>query len=261
MVLVVTALASTGYIVYQRHKLIGKNSAATGQSQTTTEPSDTPTTQPAQTTAVVAEDLSKTYTDPTGLVGIMYPSDWQVKTQNSAIDKDHPIVTSTITSPSGTVLNLNLDWGGRGGACFANANDKPFQPGNECSSVETLAQEPTKISNVYDYVGHVAPNGAYSQTFEKSNIVLAVKHYADRDGKAQYIVGLGMANSDTTVELNKPIMGAIYPDYWFDVWDAKAKSHGEIHAYASFPQESLLDTQDGKTVKSMLQSLTVNLPS
>ena len=50
-VLVVAALAVTGLVVYQHHKPnSAKNSAATGTSQTTTQPSNTTTTQPAPTT-------------------------------------------------------------------------------------------------------------------------------------------------------------------------------------------------------------------
>ena len=50
-VLVVTALAVTGLVVYQQHKSnSAKSSAATNTSQTTTPPSSTTTTQPAPTT-------------------------------------------------------------------------------------------------------------------------------------------------------------------------------------------------------------------
>src|SRR6266702_5910325 len=50
-VLVVAVLAVTGLVVYQHHKPSSvKSSAATNQTQTTTQPQNTTTTQPSQTT-------------------------------------------------------------------------------------------------------------------------------------------------------------------------------------------------------------------
>jgi hypothetical protein len=50
-VLVVAVLAITGLVVYQHHKPSStKSSAATNQTQTTTQPQNTTTTQPSQTT-------------------------------------------------------------------------------------------------------------------------------------------------------------------------------------------------------------------
>jgi hypothetical protein len=106
---------------------------------------------------------------------------------------DYPMITTTLTSPRGTILHLNLDWGGRGGACFAKDTDKPFQPGNACPSSENLNSEPTQIKNVYGYIAHVTKT-SYSQSFEKSTIVLLTKHYADETGKQQYVIGLSASD-------------------------------------------------------------------
>jgi hypothetical protein len=46
-------------------------------------------------------------------------------------------------------------------------------------------------------------------------------------------------------------MGYVSPDHWFNTYDANAKWYGEVHAYASFARESLLRSQDAKTVKSI----------
>src|SRR5437588_468023 len=78
VVLVVAALAVSGFVVYQRHKpSVVKNSAATNQTQTTTQPQNT-ATQSAQPDPYQGWN---TYND-TGYaaasgISIKYPADWE----------------------------------------------------------------------------------------------------------------------------------------------------------------------------------------
>jgi hypothetical protein len=228
---------------------------------------NTKASQPVATTAAkvekkqdkTAEDLSSKYVDPTSYISVSYPSAWKVDTKREEIDARHPVVNTTITSPNGTVLYLNTNWGGRGGACFAKETDKPFQPDNECASAEYLSTEATKIENVYDNIGHFAANGAYSQTREKSRIVMVTKHFAQRDGQSKYVIGLRDSNADHPVAIRKPVMGNLYPDEAFSVHTATGKMMSEVHAYVYFDDESALDSQDALTIKKILHSLTVNV--
>lgn len=60
VILVIAVLTVTGLVVYQHHKSSSaKNSAATKQTQPTTQPKDTTTTQPAQTTTTQYLDIKE----------------------------------------------------------------------------------------------------------------------------------------------------------------------------------------------------------
>jgi prepilin-type N-terminal cleavage/methylation domain-containing protein len=204
------------------------------------------------------QNLDKLFTDPTGLVSIKYPKSWIIDSQSGQIDSEHSISTTTLTSPQGTVFSLNLDWGGRGGGCEADDTDVPFQPGNLCNSVEYLGIESTEINNVYTYIWHYTETPTRS-TFEKSNIVLATKHFADKDGNSVYVLGLTASNGNYQLPLNKPLMGMLPRDFEFEVWDAEKKFRGYIHSYAYFNSAELLDSEDAMTVKNILRSMTLNL--
>lgn len=79
---IVAALAVTGLVVYQRHKPSGaKNSAATSQTQTTTQPQNTATTQPAPDPYAGWQ----TYNNPS--VSLKYPSGWTVTTGYGPSDR------------------------------------------------------------------------------------------------------------------------------------------------------------------------------
>lgn len=237
-----------GWLVYHSHKTSKTNGSLkpASTSQNTTASENT------------AESLSKQYIDPTGLISAKYPATWHLATESSDLSTEHPYVTTSITSPKGTALNLNLDWGGRGGACFAKDTDQPFQAGNQCSSLETLSSEETKINNVYSYItDSINP---YKQSFGVSNVVMVTRHYADPSGKSQFTIGLTYSDGAYPVVTDKPVMGFVTSDDWFDIYDVNKKDHGEVHAYASFGDQAGLDTRDAKTVKAILQSVLVNLP-
>jgi cytoskeletal protein RodZ len=213
------------------------------------------------TTQVTAEEpLSKVFEDPTKLVSLKYPDTWKVDTNTTRLDDNHAIVTTTVTSMQGTVLNVNLDWGGKGGDCVPKDADKPFQKGNDCPTIEYLTSEPTGIKNVYDYIYH-RTSTAMEEEFAASNIVLTSKHYADQKGNSQYVIGLVSSNGDNTATVNKPFMGFVTPDDFFTVYDKNKQSKGYVHACASFADEAQLRSKDATTVKNILRSLSLNLPN
>jgi len=207
-----------------------------------------------------AEKLTKSYTMSTGIYSIKYPATWKLAEEKMRSWSDtEPIVNTTLTSPRGTVLHINFDWGGRGGACEPATTDKPFQAGNECSTTEYLTLEKTNINNVYDNIATITPT-SYSDALGKSNIVLISDHYMDTVGKSRYYIGLTKSNTDFPVVLNEPKMGYGAPQGMFHIYDAKGKWHGDILDWASFTDKAQLNTQDAKTVKAIFKSTTINLP-
>jgi len=207
---------------------------------------------------VGAESLTQKYTDGLNLVSAKYPASWKLATSLDQSEPNYPMVLTTITSPRGTVLYLNLDWGGRGGACMPDSTDKPFQAGNTCASVETLGIQPSGITNLYAHIAHVTST-SYSETFDKSNIVLTTKHYANEAGSQKYVIGLVASNGSYPAETNKPDMGYVTEDDFFDAYGQDKKWYGELHAYASFNKSAALNSQDALTVKAILKSITINL--
>ena len=99
VVLVVAALAATGLVVYQRHKTNNaKDRAAANQTQTTTQPQNTTSTQPAQPDVYANW---KTYCDSIYRYCFKYPQDWTFSANTAA--KLGDTGGATLSNPANTI--------------------------------------------------------------------------------------------------------------------------------------------------------------
>lgn len=118
VVLVVAALAATGFVVYRRYKpSSAKNSAVTSTIQTTTQPMSTGTTQPAPDPYAGWQTFSDSQ------VSFRYPSDWTVENNGDPSDvgyllnadvhkKNSPSLILAITVRSKDAKDAKISIGG-----------------------------------------------------------------------------------------------------------------------------------------------------
>ncbi len=200
----------------------------------------------------------KTYTDAFGHFSVQYPENWQVKTESSS-DKDAPYTRTTLTSPAGTVLNLNSDWGGKGGDCQPDDSDKPFKAGNQCGTVEYLTSDTLPIQNLYYSQSSSGLNGEVNFTYKPVKVALITKHFGDPKGKASYTIGVTDLSPNWPPELHKPTMGLVVDYEQITVYDAKGKLHPYIYAYSVSDSEAFLTSKEGESVKEILRTLKVDI--
>ena len=208
------------------------------------------------------QTLDKKYSDITGNFSVMHPSTWEVQTATNNSDPDLPSTTTTLTSPAGTVLKLNSDWGGRGGGCEPAADDEPFKAGNACPTIEYLSSEKVSIENIY-YAAEevVSSEGVVTKyIYKPGTIVLTTSHYADREGKSIYMVGLRESNPPRPIVINQPEMGFVIPEQFFAVNDVSGHgNYPSIYAYATGTGASFLQSEDVATIKTILRTVKVDL--
>lgn len=248
VLVIVIAVGVIGFAGWTVYKTQSKTSTNTQNS--------TESTKDTQSKTVT---LAKTYADKVGNFSVKYPESWILKSSSDTSDPNTVSSTATLTSPSGTVLNLASDMGGRGGACLPEESEKPFTPGNTCPSIEYLSLEVVPITNVYYYFTSTQANGTSKNVYDKSTIVLTTTHFMDEKGKQQYVVGLTDSNPPYELKLNSPKMGLITPDLFFEVYDSSNKFHPMIYAYASGSDASFLQSEDVSTIKEILRTMTVSV--
>lgn len=203
--------------------------------------------------------LSKTYTDSVGNFAVKYPASWSLKSSTDTSEPEMASSDATITSPSGTVLRLASNWGGRGGMCEPEPSEKPFIAGNTCPSIEYLSSEVVPISNVYYSSTTIKADGNSSNVYKKSTIVLATTHYMKPNGKQQYVVGLTESNPPYEIKLNSPKMGLVMSDLYLTVYNSSGTFYPYIYTYASGPDAAFLQSEDVATIKEILRTMTVSV--
>lgn len=201
---------------------------------------------------------TKVYTDPVGKFSVQYPADWKLTATKDVKDASTASAEAKLTSPTGTVLELKSDWGGRGGMCEPEAGDKPFAAGNACASNEYLSSELLPIDNVYYPVDVERANGTTGTTYKKTDILLVTSHYAYIDGKSQYLIGLIDSNPQYTISLKDPDMGLIAPKHFLTVYDADGTFQPYIYATASGTTKEFLQSKDADTIKAILRTIKVD---
>jgi hypothetical protein len=246
VIVIAIVIAGVGFYVYHARNNSNKSYTSAANASTTTKPAVKPK----------ATVPNKTFTDPIGKFSVDYPSDWKIVTATST-QGDQQTSQATLTSPSGTVLNLNSDWGGRGGDCQPADSDKPFQVGNTCPTLEYLSSVKVPINNVY--YSKIQPTVNDSVTYAISNIVLTTSHYEDPGGVSDYLIGLVESNPDYPVTVNKPQMGLFLPMDFFSVYNSTDKMTQYIYAYAKSTSASFLTSNDAATVKTILMSLKITI--
>jgi Tfp pilus assembly protein PilV len=200
IVFVVVALAATSFVVYQRHKPISiKNSAATGSTQTTTQPKTTDTTTtPAQPVDPYAE--WKIYSDQQAHITFKYPADWTSKINPNSYyttGTNFAGTSGTLTSPNGNTLTWIFQViGGKGDAgCTPNPNDTPFSPGDKCASKQIISVE--QIPSV-----RPAPGQTFRSLFGDSLYITETKVDTGASGSfASYPGATPPANDTTTYQV------------------------------------------------------------
>jgi len=238
--LIVVAVGILGFVcwyVYDANKKSESTSSVSSTSQ------EAKTTEQQKTSST---KLDKEYKDDAGSFTVNYPSNWKVLTKksNAALGD---MTSTTLTSSTGTILNLNTDYGGKGGACEPNKDDKPFQLGNKCSTHQYLTFESVNIGNMYK-----------SGTEFAAKAQLQTVRYQQSDGGDKYIIRLADVCDFDVCELNKPYMGLFYESSGV-VNYVKGKDYQPyIHAYASGGDEDFLKSPDANIIKDILRSLRVN---
>lgn len=238
---VAVAIAAVGLLVYSNHS-----------------DNKTASQQPAVTKTAFS-GLPKVYKNDSDHFTIHYPSDWKLETSTDPMN----LPQAKLTSPNGTVLNINSEFGGRGGDCQPAATDKPFQPGNVCSTKEYLSAEKlTEVNNLYFAKYGKATLGVDDVSYHKMPVYLTTSHFADSDGKSSYIIGLdeSLPDEDAPFETNVAHMGLNYDQEFFTVTDSKHKSYMEVEAYSLSSSPDFFDSADGKTVKAIFKSIRFDLP-
>lgn len=229
------------------------------KAQTKTATDTQSSTQSSKDVQQKSVTLSKTYTDSVGNFAVKYPASWSLKSSSDTSEPDMATSDATITSPSGTVLRLASNGGGRGGVCGPDPSEKPFIAGNTCPSIEHLSSEVVPISDVYYLSKTIKADGNSSNVYKKSTIVLTTTHYMDEAGKQQYVVGLADSNPPYEIELNSPKMGLVFPDLYFTVYNSSGNFYPYIYAYASGPDAEFLQSEDVATIKEILRTMTVSV--
>ena len=248
LILIILGLIGTvGWVVYKNQV---KNSSAV---------TDT-SASPTKNATPITTKLDKTYTDEVGSFSVKYPSTWQIKTNIDSSDPQHRSSITTMTSPSGTVLNLNADWGGRGGACEPNATDVAFKAGNNCPTLEYLSSKAVPLTTVYEGISTTNPTtGNSTTTYKLADIRLVTLRYADTNGVSTYTVGLAQSSQYSQIVSNTPKMGVYAAFTSFAVYNQSGKFYPYIDAYASGPTAAFLTTSDVTTIKAILSSIKVNI--
>ncbi len=237
IIIVIGVLGFMGWTVYH-----ARNNTHTTVTSSTTPSADT-------------TPLTQEYVDTNGNFSIKYPKSWKLAVGDTIRTPGSEKSNATLTSPTGTILTLKTDWGGKGGYCPPAGTDKPFQAGNACASEEILSSEPlSSVTNVYY---PVQDNTSTASPYKQSTIVLTTTHYADPSGASTYIIGLKNSDPPYQVQVNTSNMGLVAPENYITVYDASGKFFPYVYAYATSPSPSFLNSTDTATVKSILKTLAL----
>lgn len=132
---------------------------------------------------------------------------WKVTEAYSNQGEGGPVIGNVdFELPSGTKMQIGFDYGGRGGACQPDPNDKPHAAGNACPTQETLSAE--KI---------VTDEPTRNQLLSgPGDIWLEHIYHTDTEGKHVYWTGLSTSydhalNRHVPPVVNKPEMGLFVP--------------------------------------------------
>jgi len=194
----------------------------------------------------------KTYNDSVGKFSIKYPGDWSVTTQKGDQGVGYPTTSTKIISPSGRQMELEVNYGGKGGACAPDPSDKPFQVNNTCPTVEYLSAE--KLKDVYIYDLETAASGETKTA--KFNLFLVTTHYQN-NSQSSYGISLRSSTS-SSIPIKEPATGAVDLRLWFSKTDSEGKNPVYIEANAVSDTEALLNDSDAETIKDILRSFTLN---
>lgn len=184
------------------------------------------------------DDAEKTYTDEAAKFSIKYPGTWKIKTEKTEIDQLGTFTDTTLTSPSGTELNITTGTGGRGGDCEPEKNDTPFSPSNACPSKEFYSKEPVDLG---------LPIRVFLVTGK-----YGVPAVSDRSGD-YYFIGLEGEAESYTISLNAPVMGLLSDRSFFNI--ITQSFDGEVSTFASSKDPNFLKSQDAKEIMAILKSL------
>lgn len=221
----------------------------------TTTPAITPSTNKSETNSNSIYKDWKTYEDKSGNFVVKYPAEWKIKTSTNK-QGDLTTVQTTITSATGTVVNLNTDAGGKGGQCEPRKTDEAFKTGNLCPSWEYLSQEVLNVKNVY-YTKSTASGDEVKFDTLPAKVYLVTKHFATPEGKSSYVIGVTAKDEAPDLTLNKPMMGFNFDFEQFYNTNSKGESKYYIYAYAIKPDKSFLTSKDAEVVKNIFRSMTV----
>jgi hypothetical protein len=246
-VVLVLVVGFTGWRVWDTNK---KKQQKTDTTQTTSN----------EISLTTPQTNKKTYNDPIGKFSAEYPENWTLESEVFDVDKDYTSSKATLTSPSGTVLNLNSDWGGKGGGCEPAPGDTPFAAGNTCASWEYLASEDTDIRNVYYPTEVRKEDGSIEFTYENTaDIQIVTMRFGNPNGSDQYLVGLRESIPTRIIQVNEPYMGFNISTLFMTVYGSKGEFGPYIYAYTEGDNEAFLSTPDVAAIKEILRTLRVNI--
>jgi hypothetical protein len=220
IVLVLGLLGVVGYIAWST--LNKKNTNDTKSNQTASQ----------QTTALGVSP--KTYTAAEGSFSVQYPNDWQLTGPDSTSNSAYTY--TSLTSPNGAVLHLDVRHGGTGGTCVPSEKDVPFASGNSCTSIEYLSSD------------------AFSNTEKYQNLAITTFKYGATDGATSYTLGVSSLMKPS--ELNTPQMGLFTTSTSFSNPTDTTGTYFLI--YANSKDAHFLTSDDANTIRKIIKSFTVS---
>lgn len=199
-----------------------------------------------------APEGHKLHYDPVGKFNMTLKKGWKSVTQQDEQTGD-PTTATTITLPSGQLLTVSVDYGGKGGDCQPRESDVPHHSDNACPTLEYLSKE-TIAQTV---------NRGYENKAQNIPIYLVTARYSagkseTKASETYYFIGLE-TEEYAPIILNKATMG-LYAGYSFfavfDDEDGMLKHY--IYANAKNSSEDFLQSQDAEDIKEALRSFKFN---
>lgn len=154
------------------------------------------------------------YKDSASTLTLRYPKTWSVASSAKDFGDKLKTSTTTISSPDGANVTIDIDYGGKGGFCEPADGDLPHKPGNKCATFEYLSAEK---------LGVTVADKKYNVDIQKNEssavpVWLVHTRYTGVDGISTYTSCLTSADK---INLNQPEMGLYISKVFIHRTDAK----------------------------------------
>lgn len=200
----------------------------------------------------IAPEGHKLHYDSVGSFNITLKKGWKVRTEKGEQAGD-PTTATTIILPSGQLLSVSVDYGGKGGDCQPRESDLPHHADNACPTLEYLSKEAITqtVHKGYDNKSQSLP--IYLVTAKYSS-----GKRATQASETHYFIGLETEEYEL-ITLNKPVMGLYSGASFFGVFNADdGMLKHYVYANAKNSSEAFLQSQDAEDIKEAFRSFKFN---
>ncbi len=213
----------------------GTNNVATSQNSDNT----------AQSSIEKINNNNYRFTDTIGKYSLVYPDNWTVVYEEDlyAIERQDGSAgsTATLTANSGLKLLVSFEnYGGKGGDCQPEIDDKPHASGNNCPTNEILYSEKT---------GETVEN-QNNTTSDKSDLYLTREKFTD-SGDAKTVYYSGLTSGDKVLFPTEPSMGYYFANSQFSF---KPKLEEDIYFHYSIFMEPKGESEEYFTQKDVMEA-------